>query len=700
MFRTPAEPKAGDVVTVRFRTAAEDAEAVYLVRGEERFAMEKRKAPWQKKEDAFDYYAIDLPLGKETIAYHFEILRGGEIWSYNRQGPVWVCEPADDFRIIPDFSTPAWAKGAVFYQIFPDRFRNGDPKNDVRSGEVEYLGAPVEGEADFSASVREPDVGRFFGGDLAGIIEKLDYLADLGIEGLYLNPIFVSPSNHKYDTQDYDHVDPHLGKIVNDGDYVTRTTDAENLAASDAPLEKLIREAHKRGIRVILDGVFNHCGSFHKWIDREGIYAEAARRAEEADGAEKKTAEKTEGAEKAERAEKIGVGAWAKKTSPYRDYFSFENEEGWPENDSFEGWWDHKTLPKLNYEGSEKLQEEILRIAKKWISKPYDADGWRLDVAADLGHSPDFNHSFWKKFRDSVKKTKPEALILAEHYGYPGDWLGGDEWDSVMNYDAFMEPVSWIFTGMEKHSDACVPELMGDVTAFRETTRRANAAFGGNSLLVAMNELDNHDHSRFLTRTTHAVGRLSALGEAAAAEGADVAILRQAVCLQMTWPGMPTLYYGDEAGLCGFTDPDNRRPFPWGAEDKDLLAFYKAAIALHKRYDALRTGSLAPVPALRPDAEGTDPSDEVPGVLAYTRFNEREAILAVFGTGKEFEEVDLPVLPLGLSAGDEGVALARVFTTEREGWREEKTKVIARNDRLRLAVAPGSAQVFYVIIAP
>lgn len=211
--------------------------------------------------------------------------------------------------------------------------------------------------------------------------------------------------------------------------------------ASDAFFARLIEEAHKRGIRVLVDGVFNHCGSFNKWLDRELIY-------ESADGYE--------------------VGAFVSPKSPYRNYFLFHRtgENEWPGNGSYDGWWGHDTLPKLNYEDSKELEEYVLGIAKKWVSPPYNVDGWRLDVAADLGRSNEYNHEFWKKFRKAVKEANPHALILAEHYGDPSDWLQGDEWDSVMNYDAFMEPVTWFLTGMEKHSDEYRGDLLGNADHF------------------------------------------------------------------------------------------------------------------------------------------------------------------------------------------------------------------------------------------
>ena len=273
---------------------------------------------------------------------------------------------------------------------------------------------------------------------------------------LYFNPIFVSPSNHKYDIQDYDYIDPHYGVIVEDGGnilaegdhenanatkYQKRVTDKKNLEASNEFFVQFVEEVHRRGMKVILDGVFNHCGSFNKWLDRERIY------------------EKQEG---------YAPGAYVSADSPYRSYFRFfqEERERWPYNGSYDGWWGHDTLPKLNYEDSPKLEAYIFEIAKKWMSPPYNADGWRLDVAADLGRSNEYNHEFWKKFRKVVKEANPEALILAEHYGDPSEWLEGDEWDTIMNYDAFMEPVTWFLTGMEKHSDEAREDLRGNADAF------------------------------------------------------------------------------------------------------------------------------------------------------------------------------------------------------------------------------------------
>ena len=374
-------------------------------------------------------------------------------------------------------------------------------------------------------------------------------------------------------------------------------------------------------MKVILDGVFNHCGSFNKWMDRERIY-------ENAPGYEK--------------------GAYISKDSPYHNYFQFFNDHAWPYNSAYDGWWGHDTLPKLNYEQSKELFNYVMHIAAKWASFPYNIDGWRLDVAADLGHSPEYNHYFWQQFRKAVRDVNPEAIVLAEHYGSPRDWLNGKEWDTVMNYDAFMEPVTWFLTGMQKHSDDFRGNMLGNADSFLQAMRYHMASFTTPSLQIAMNELSNHDHSRFLTRTNHMVGRTNTLGPEAAEAGVNKAVLREAVVIQMTWPGAPTIYYGDEAGVCGFTDPDNRRTYPWGKEDKELIRFHKEMIRIHKENKELLTGSLKFL-------------DGDYNVLAYGRFN-RYACTAVFLNNNDHEitrEIDVWYI----GAPREGVMQCVMLTT-------------------------------------
>ena len=611
----PPEPKENELVTFRFRTAKDDGDRVGLVTSADTYVMEK-----ECTQGEFDYYTFEVRLGAEPFRYCFEVQSGTEKYYYGRCGISREILEYYNFVVVPGFSTPDWAKGAVMYQIFTDRFYNGDKSNDVETNEYYYIGDYSQRVTNWDKYPANMGVREFYGGDLQGVMDKLDYLQELGVEVVYFNPLFVSPSNHKYDIQDYDYIDPHYGKIVDDGGevlpdgvtdnsqatkYKKRTTGLKNLEASNELFIKLVEELHRRGMKVILDGVFNHCGSFNKWMDRERIY---------------------------EPQPEYEKGAYVSAQSPYRDFFHFfdEREEAWPYNKNYDGWWGHDTLPKLNYEDSPTLEEYILNIGKKWVSPPYNADGWRLDVAADLGYSNEYNHIFWENFRKAVKSANPQALILAEHYGDPGEWLQGDEWDSVMNYDAFMEPLTWFLTGMEKHSDERRTDLWGNADNFVNTMNHFMASMLTPSLQVAMNELSNHDHSRFLTRTNHIVGRVAQLGSKAAEEGINLAVMREAVAVQMTWVGAPTVYYGDEAGVCGFTDPDSRRTYPWGQENRELVEFHKEMIRIHKREKPLRTGSLKML-------------SWSSNVLAYARFQEGEQIIVVLNNSKELKEVTIPV---------------------------------------------------------
>ena len=622
----PQEPRENESVRLRFRTARDDVKRVRLMTAVGGYEMEKENGNGNGSE--FDYYAITWRLNENPFRYCFEIQDGEETCYYGRCGVSKEIVEFYNFVIVPGFSTPDWAKGAVMYQIFTDRFYNGDKSNDVETNEYYYIGGYSRKVTDWYKYPDAMGVREFYGGDLKGVMEKLDYLQELGVEVLYFNPLFVSPSNHKYDIQDYDYIDPHYGVIVEDGGevlpegetqnrkatkYQKRVTDLRNLEASNQLFIELVEELHRRGMKIILDGVFNHCGSFNKWMDRERIY---------------------------EGQEDYEPGAYVSPDSPYKSYFHFNNdsEENWPYNNSYDGWWGHDTLPKLNYEDSVKLENYILYIGRKWVSPPYNVDGWRLDVAADLGQSNGYNHHFWKKFRKAVKDANPNALILAEHYGDPSEWLQGDEWDTVMNYDAFMEPVTWFLTGMEKHSDEHREELRGNTDNFVGSITHHMGNMLTPSLQVAMNELSNHDHSRFLTRTNYMVGRVENLGPRAANEYVNLAVMREAVVMQMTWIGAPTVYYGDEAGVCGFTDPDNRRTYPWGYENQELIAFHKEMIRIHKEHPALRTGSLN----ILSGSIGVSNGDEH-NILAYGRFEGEDRVVVIVNNRCELAEVTVPV---------------------------------------------------------
>ena len=638
LFRTPAEPEIGDAVTVRLRIRRGADARVYLLKG---FPAVHMKMFLLRSDAMFDWYDAKLYCRDKTIYYSFLIELDHIKVLFNRTGPrvidTWPSpDPAASFRVMPGFHVPEWSKGAIQYQIFPDRFRSGGKDNDVWNREYYYVNDHIRHSRSWDDLPSSTDYRCLYGGDLRGVMEKLDYLQSLGVEAIYFNPIFVSPSSHKYDTQDYAHVDPHLTLILNDSGevlgrrqkdnsraslYIQRTTDLENLEASDAYFAGLCQEMHRRGMKIILDGVFNHCGSFNHWMDREGLYKNAPDRQE---------------------------GAYGNPDSPFRNYFLFKGER------EYHSWWDVVTLPKLYYERSEALCEEIYSIAEKWASPPYSIDGWRLDVAADLGQSRAFNHRFWKTFRQRVKAVNPNVLIIAEHYGNPAEWLDGDEWDSVMNYDAFMDPLSFFLTGMEKHSDYRRDDLYQNGMAFFHSIFENMAHMSVASMQCAMNELSNHDHSRFLTRTNGRPGRLDSAGSAAAGEGVRFDVFREAAVVLMTWPGAPTLYYGDEAGVVGWTDPDNRRTYPWGREDRQLIALFRALAHMREQLPVLKQGSVKPLCAGH-------------GYIAYARFDANQTVAVALNNTERPMVLRLPLRDIGVP---DGAPIVRLFATDEDGFDE------------------------------
>lgn len=615
----------------RLRTYKKDDIKVYLCTEDSKTLM-----VFEKSQGEFSYWKYPFEIPKKKIEYYFRIEDASESVIFDRCGFCDEPRPQYWFSYNPDFKVPNWSKGAVMYQIFVDRFARGSKENDVQTGEYYYTNSLVNQIQDWNEPPKAYDVINFYGGDLGGVLEKLSYLKSLGIEVIYLNPIFLSPSNHKYDTQDYDYVDPHFTEIINDGGdnltpgendnkkasrYIKRVTDINNLEASNRFFANFVKTLHEKGFKVIIDGVFNHCGSFNKWMDKEGIY---------------------------QNKEGFAPGAAYDISSPYRDFFKFDDKESF----NYEGWWGYDTLPKLNYEESEKLCEYILSIGKKWVSPPYNVDGWRLDVAADLGHSEEFNHSFWKRFRKAVKEANPEAIILAEHYGDASSWLQGDEWDTLMNYDAFMDPVSYFLTGIQKHSDGFNEELLGNGEEFERSMRHNMGRLNAGALLSAMNELSNHDHSRFLTRTNHKVGRVGDLGSEAAGEDIDLAVFRQGVLMQMTWPGAPTVYYADEAGQVGFTDPDSRRTYPWGEEKDALIDYHRDCISIHKTYSALKQGSFMFL-----KCEGS--------LVSFARFFEHQKIIVVINAGNDTIEAKIPVWKTEIPDGE---SIRSLIITNRTGY--------------------------------
>lgn len=277
---------------------------------------------------------------------------------------------------------------------------------------------------------------------------------------------------------------------------------------------------------------------------------------------------------------------------------------------------------------------------------------------------------FWRDFRKAVKGANPEAIILAEHYGDPKDWLMGDQWDTVMNYDAFMEPITWFLTGMEKHSEQYNEGKLNNPCDFEASMRYFMSRFSNESITVAMNELSNHDHSRFLTRTNRKTGRLFNMGHEAADRDINVAVMREAIVFQMTWVGAPTIYYGDEVGLTGWSDPDNRRPFPWGNEDKNLLSFYKRLIEIHKSSKAFSTGSL-------------DYLHMEYGIICYGRWNEEDKFIIILNNNEFDREIKVPVWRLEVS---DDTKMAAIVESDNNYWNNGSNIYITNNGCINVKV--------------
>lgn len=399
--------------------------------------------------------------------------------------------------------TPDWVKHAVFYQIFPDRF--------ARS-------ARVEKPNNLEAWDSDPTPFGYKGGDLLGVAERLDYLEDLGITALYFNPVFQSAANHRYHTHDYYRVDPLLG--------------------GDAAFDELLGECHRRGIRVVLDGVFNHASrGFFQFNDV------------------------------------LENGA----ASPWLDWFNFRehpaNAYEHAKPPGYEAWVGLHALPKLNTDNPQ-VREYLMRVGEYWIAK--GIDGWRLDVPFEI-HSP----GFWQEFRERVKAINPEAYLVGEIWGDSRQWLQGDQFDGTMNY-LFTEAAIAFSAGRRVVKATVVgrsykPWPGIDAAKYRAKIDRVLGLYPWPIQLTQLNLLDSHDTSRFITIA-----------------GGDTASVRLGTLLLMTFPGAPSIYYGDEIGLSGAL-PDHwaRKSFPWDHPerwDAELLAYHKAAIRLRMSHRALRDG--------------------------------------------------------------------------------------------------------------
>ena len=511
--------------------------------------------------------------------------------------------------------TPAWVRDAVFYQIFPDRF--------ARSGRVPAAG-PLE------AWDSPPTVFGFKGGDLYGIADHLDHIQALGATAIYCNPIFQSASNHRYHTYDYRSVDPLLG--------------------GDAALRELIDACHVRGMRFVLDGVFNHASRgfwpFHHVME-------------------------------------------AGLASPYVDWFFFDREalaagrtvRAYPLEDvtvdlatitdeqraghdsmarfGYQAWWGLPALPKLNTDNP-AVREYLLEIAEHWIR--FGADGWRLDVPNEV---PD---AFWREFRQRVKAVNPDAYIVAEIWNEQPHVLQGDQYDAVMNYPLGAAITSFVGAGrldrrvLDQHYTIGAAVHDEDGPTFGARMDRALTVYPPSVIAAQLNLLDSHDTPRFLSMVSD-----------------DRTALRLATLLQMTLPGAPSIYYGDEIGMAGELDPHNRGAFPWDRPetwDRELLATMSGAAALRHAQPVLRHGSFRIVAADGP-------------TIAFVREDGPAVALVAVNSGDAPRDLSIDLAWLD----------GRSFTTQR--WAGQPSgswpdRVTVADGRLVLSLPPRDGAVLLV----
>ena len=552
-YRSPfGAVQLGGTVVLGIDVWGEDAVSATLrvwtdERGEELLPMEGAS------EDDHVHYSVSYtPAQTGVVWYSFDLVASdGATWRYGaREG--WTTGEGDfaygnppSFQLtvyVPRQTQPDWYKNGIVYQVFPDRFARGA---DWRERAEKALAAHREGPArvlvedwDTPPAYKKSEDGDilewdFYGGTLRGVREKLDYLADLGVTVIYLNPIFEAASNHRYDTADYLRIDPMLG-------------DEEEFCA-------LAREAAERGISIMLDGVFNHCGQDSRYFNRYGNYPEP--------------------------------GAWQGDESPYRDWFFF-NEDG-----TYDGWWGNPDLPDVN-EKSPEYRELICGqdgVVRKWLRA--GARGWRLDVADEL------SDSFIEDIKAAMVAERPDGALVGEiwedasnkmAYGKLRQYFEGTELDGTMNYPLRTALLAFV------RNQIGAPEMAARLEQLRENYPR-------DAFFSCLNLLGSHDRERLFTMLGDAPDPDTLSDEECAAfrldEGhASLAMSRLwlTVLLQMTLPGVPCVYYGDERGMEGFRDPYNRAAFPWDGGRMDCVTVFRNAIAVRKALPVLTTGDFEP----------------------------------------------------------------------------------------------------------
>jgi alpha-glucosidase len=532
----------------------------------------------------FQYYEISFQIVTKITNYRFGIVTEDNLFWFNSKFKLFKATPPDiyDFKIIAEFENPDWVKESIFYQIFPDRFFDGNQTNNVKNEEYSLHGKKAnarEWDDEQTTEHEYPNLD-FFGGDLAGIMQKIPYLKQLGISSLYLNPIFHAPSNHKYDILDYKKIDPYFG--------------------SNKEFADLVKELHKNGIKIILDGIFNHTGEGHRWFNKLNLFKEK-------------------------------IGAYNSKDSPYFDFYTFVT---WPEE--YISWMGHKSLPKLNYR-SERLRQEMYKnsdsVMKFWLDEPYNIDGWRIDVANMLARQDEsqLQNEIWKEIRKEIKNFKKNSYLLGEHFFDGSGLLDGEKLDAIMNYQGFNFPLlKWLIKEdlayILENNETIKQNLPVSFTVsdFKEQLENFRALLPFQLQLLNFNLLSSHDVPRFLTRIKKD-------------QFHNIEQYKLALIFLFTYIGVPCIYYGDETGMEGSYDPDNRRPMNWKENtwNQEIYQFYKKMIEYRNIRKEIQNGLYIELYA----------QDEI---YSYSRIDEKVSIILLNNNQKNISNIFIPLWRIGL----------------------------------------------------
>lgn len=533
-FVSNPTPKKGEKIKVSLRVMESAPVCFVFFQGKFNGVGQPMKMEKEKTENGLSYYAIEAYVFENELRYFFLIATSSCIYYYTQHGiTTFIPDEAYLFRVITDYEQPSWVKNAVFYQIFPDRFCNGNSANDLKTGEYVFDGFPAQKIENWEtppAHYKQAHCLDFYGGDLEGIRQKIPYLKQLGITAVYLNPIFYAATVHKYDCLDYFHVDPHFG--------------------GDHALAELTKALHENGIKIILDVSINHTGIAHRWFNRDGTFFP-----------------KNEGAFNNPQAEE-------------REFYFFNADN------SYKSWFNIPTLPTLNYT-SEKLRDMLYgdedSLVKKWLKAPYNIDGWRFDVGDVMARNDELqlHHDVWPEIRTSIKEENSDAYIIAEDWSDCAEFQNGDEWDSTMNYIGSCRPIRQFYGEDDIFIGRCeeLKNIPYKMTA-RDFEGRITGYLSRLPFVIRQNQfnlIDSHDVPRFHND-----------------EKMTKDSVRGALIMLFTLPGCVNMYYGDEAEIQGYTEEleGARFPMPWSKkiEETESYAFYKSLIALKTTSAAFSDG--------------------------------------------------------------------------------------------------------------